>query len=323
MVMFTAISAPLIMPKKSLYRIRNWKEYNAALVSRGSLTIWISDDARKGWRYQGSQQQGHPIVFSDDAIQTALTIRAVYHLTLRQTEGFLASVFGLMGSDLPTPDYTTVSKRADGLLVDLASHGSDEPIHLVIDSSGMKIYGEGEWKVKIHGKSKRRTWRKCHIGVDPDTGEIKAETLTEAYADDAAQVEGLLAQIDEKIDLAAMDGAYDQHSMHALFAGRGTKALIPPSKDARIRKHGNSTGPPLPRDDILRAIRGTTRPQWKRKSGYHMRSLVENTFFRTKTIFGSSLRSRRFENQKTESRIRCRALNVMTHLGMPESVKVS
>lgn len=311
------------MPKKSLYRIRNWKEYNAALVARGSVTVWISDDAQKGWLYQGSQQQGHPIVFSDDAIQTALTIRSIYHLPLRQTEGFLRSMFDLMRNTLPVPDYTTMSKRAAGLLVDLASHASGKSIHIVIDSSGMKIYGEGEWKVRIHGKSKRRTWRKCHIGVDPDTGEIKAEELTEAYADDAEQVECLLFQIDEEITAGAMDGAYDQHSIHALFVARGAKALVPPSKDARIRKRRNSTGPPLPRDEILRAIRRTTRARWKRESGYHMRSLVENAFFRIKTVFGSNLRSRRFENQRTESRIRCRALNMMTRLGMPESVKMS
>ncbi len=311
------------MPKKSLYRIRNWKEYNAALVSRGSLTVWISDDAQAGWLHRGPKLQGHPWVFSDDAIQTSMTIRAIYRLPLRQTEGFLQSVFDLMGVVLPVPHYTTVSKRAGGLLVDLASHGSDEPIHIVIDSSGMKIHGEGEWKVRIHGKSKRRTWRKCHIGVDPDTGEVKAEELTAAYADDADQVERLLAQIHEEINAGAMDGAYDQHSIHALFATRGARALVPPSKDAKIRKHGNSTGPPLPRDEILRITRRTSRSRWKQESGYHMRSLVENAFFRIKTIFGSNLRSRRFESQQTESRIRCRALNIMTHLGMPESVKIS
>ena len=311
------------MPKKSLYRIRNWKKYNEVLAARGDVTLWISDDARRGWLYQGSQQQGHPIVFSDSAIETALTVRCVFHLPLRQTEGFLQSVFRLLRTDLPVPDYTTVSKRAGGLLVDLASHGSNRPIHIVIDSSDMKIYGEGEWKVRIHGRSKRRTWRKCHIGVDPDTGEVKAEELTEAYADDAEHVPVLLSQIDDEIDAGAMDGAYDQHSIHALFAERGATALVPPSKDAKIRKHGNSTGPPLPRDEILRAMRRTTRARWKRESGYHMRSLVENAFFRIKTVFGSGLRSRCFENQKTESRIRCRALNIMTHLGMPDSIKIS
>jgi len=318
-----AISTLLIMPKTSLYRIRNWREYNEALAARGDVTLWISDDAKQGWLYRGSQQQGHPIVFGDTAIETALTVRSVFHLPLRQTERFLQSIFQLMQVALPVPDYTTVSKRASGLLVDLPVRGGDGPIHIVIDSSGMKIHGEGEWKVKIHGKGKRRTWRKCHIAVDPDTSEIKAEVLTAAHADDAEQVESLLSQMDEELEVGAMDGAYDQHSIHALFAGRGAKALVPPSKDAKIRKHGNSPGPPLPRDEILRAMRRTTRSRWKRESGYHMRSLVENTFFRTKTIFGSSLRSRRLGNQKTESRIRCRALNMMTHLGMPESVKIS
>lgn len=307
----------------SLYRIRNWKQYNEALASRGDVMLWISEDAQQGWLYQGSQQQGHPVVFSDAAIACALTVRSVFHLPLRQTERFLQSVFRITESDLPVPDYTTVSKRSESLSVDLSVRHRDAPIHIVIDSSGMKIYGEGEWKVRTHGKGKRRTWRKCHIGVDPETREIRAEALTEAHADDAAQVKGLLSQIDEEVDLAAMDGAYDEHVIHALFQERGAKALIPPSKDAKVRKHGNSTGPPLPRDEILRAMRRTTRSRWKRESGYHMRSLVENAFFRTKTIFGSSLRSRRFENQQTESRIRCRTLNIMTHLGMPESVRVA
>jgi hypothetical protein len=146
--------------------------------------------------------------------------------------------------------------------------------------------------------------------------------LTEGYADDATQVEELLSQIEATIDRAALDGAYDQHSIHELFQSLGAQSLIPPSRDAIIRKHGNSTGPPLPRDEILRAIRRTSRQRWRLTSGYSMRSLVENSMFRNKTIFGSGLRSRRFENQATESRIRCRALNMMTRLGMPESIKI-
>jgi len=311
------------MTKKSLYRIRNWKEYNASLVTRGSLTIWTSDDVQKGWLYQGSQQQGHPIVFSDDAIVTALTIRAVYRLPLRQTEGFLLSIFDLLQSDLPVPDYSTLSKRGKDLNIDLCRKGNNEPIHLVIDSSGLKVYGEGEWKVKMHGKSKRRAWRKIHLGINAFTGEVEAEELTEAFAKDAKHVAPLLAQIEEPIDLAALDGAYDWHGVHALFAERKTKALIPPRKNAKITKHGNATGPPLPRDEIVRSIRKTSRSGWKKRSGYHMRSLAETAMYRQKAIFGSSLRNRTFENQKTEFSIRCRAMNVMTHLGMPKSEKVT
>lgn len=313
------------MAKKTLYCTKNWKEYDAALVSRGDITVWISDDARAGWLHQGPKPQGHPLVFTDSAIECCLTVRAVFHLPLRQTEGFLRSMFRLMGTDLPVPDYTTVCKRAGGLLVDLPLKGTAPggKIDVVIDSSGLKVYGEGEWKVKIHGKSRRRAWRKLHLGVNPATGEVEAEELTEAYADDAKQVPSLLSQIDEEIDRAAMDGSYDAHEVHALFQARGAKALIPVSRDAIIRKHGNSRGPPLPRDEILREVRRTSLSGWKKCSGYHMRSHAENAIYRQKTIFGSGLRSRRFQNQKTEARIRCRAMNIMTHLGMPESEKVT
>ncbi len=322
MTVFYHIPTPFIMPKKSLHRIRNWKQYNEALIARGSITVWIGDDAIKGWLYQGAQQQGHPIVFSDGAIETVLTLKAVYRLPLRQTEGFLRSVFRLMRVDLPIPHYSTVSKRTKDLSVDLPIR-EKECMHIVIDSTGLKIFGEGEWKVRMHGVSKRRTWRKLHLAVDPETGEIEAEELTDGRADDAKQMPSLLAQIGGDIDLVALDGAYDQHSIHALCAELGAQALIPPSKDAKIRKHGNCAGPPLPRDEILRIIRRTSRSSWKRESGYHMRSLVENTMYRQKTIFGASLRSRIMANQRVESRVRCRALNMMTHLGMPESVKIS
>jgi hypothetical protein len=308
--------------KKSLYRIKNWKEYNDSLVSRGSLTIWFSNDAKKGWLYQGIQKQGHPIVFSDIAIETALTIRSVYHLPLRQTEGFLLSIFDILGTRLPVPDYTTLCKRTKNLSISLPLNKNNEPIHLVIDASGLKVYGEGEWKVKIHGKSKRRAWRKIHLGMNVFTGEIQAEELTEAFAKDSKSVEPLLRQIDEPIIMAALDSAYDTHEVFDLFNERGTVVLIPPRKTAKITKHGNATGPPLQRDEIIRAIRKSSRKRWKEDSGYHMRSLAETAMYRQKIIFGSNLRNRKFKNQKAEFSIRCKAQNIMTHQGMPISQKV-
>jgi len=311
------------MPKKSLYRIKNWKTYNAALVSRGSLTIWISADARKGWLHQGTQQQGHPLLFSAAAIETALTIRAIYRLPLRQTEGFLLSIFDLLRSPLPVPDYTTLCRRAQDLAVNLPRWGNDEPLQLVIDSSGLKVYGEGEWLVKMHGKTKYRAWRKIHLAVNALTREIEAEALAGPAAKDANFVAPMLAQIDAPISRAALDTAYDHHAVHALLAERGAVALIPPRKVAKINRHGNCAGPPTQRDEIIRAIRRSGRARWKRDSGYHMRSLAENAMYRQKTIFGANLRNRRFQNQQTEFSIRCRAQNIMTHLGMPESVKVA
>ena len=192
--------------QKKKYKVRNWKEYNEMLVRRGEVTVWLSEDGMEGWVFKGPQQQGHPLIFSDAAIECFLTIRSVFHQPLRQTEGFLRSTFQRMHVDLPVPDYSTVSKRMTGLLVDLPVCGTalGEAIHIVIDSSGFKVYGEGEWKVKIHGKSKRRAWRKLHLAVNPNTGEVEAEELTAAYADDAKQVKGLLQQIDGKIDLKVL-----------------------------------------------------------------------------------------------------------------------
>ena len=151
---------------KSAYRIRNWKQYDDALVRRGSLTLWVDQETLQAWRYRGPSQRGAQLQFSDLAIECLLTLRAVYHLTLRATEGFAHSLFGLMGVDLPVPDYTTLCRRATTVRITLPKE-AEGPLHLVLDSTGLKVYGEGEWKVRQHGYSKRRTWLKLHLAVDP------------------------------------------------------------------------------------------------------------------------------------------------------------
>ena len=179
-----------------VYRVRNWADYEAGLQQRGSLTVWFTPQAVEAWYYQGPPQRGAQYTFSEVAIQTALTLRLLYHLPLRQTEGFVASVLALMGLDLRVPDHTTLSRRQAGLAVAWPPQRGDQPMHLVVDSTGLKVYGEGEWKVRQHGWSKRRTWRKLHLGVNEATGEIVAQTLTTNSHDDAGQVEPLLAQIE-------------------------------------------------------------------------------------------------------------------------------
>ena len=176
---------------KVVYRVRNWADYEAGLQQRGSLTVWCTPQAVQDWYYQGPPQRGAQYTFSEVAIQTALTLRLLYHLPLRQTEGFVASVLALMGLDLRVPDHTTLSRRQAGLAIAWPPQRGDEPMHLVVDSTGLKVYGEGEWKVRQHGWSKRRTWRKLPLGVDEATGEIVAQTLTPHSQDDAGQVEPL------------------------------------------------------------------------------------------------------------------------------------
>jgi hypothetical protein len=308
--------------KKATYRIRNWAEYDRALIRRGSLTIWVDQGSLDAWHHQGPPRWGAKFVYSDTAIQCLLTIRAVFHLPLRATQGMAQSVFELMGLDLDVPHYSTLSRRATELAVDL-SRRSKGPLHLVLDSTGLKVYGEGEWKARKHGYSKRRTWRKLHLAIDAESHEIQAVAVTEAGVDDAEEVDHLLKPIDREVATAAADGAYDKRKVYRVLEPRTSRILIPPRRNARIWRHGNSSGPPLPRDENLRAIRRLGRKAWKRESGYHVRSLAETGVYRMKAIFGGHLASRRAERQVTEGAIRGRALNIMTRLGMPDSYRVA
>ena len=198
-------------------------------------------------------------------------------------------------------------------------------MRLVLDSTGLKIYGEGEWKVRKHGYSKHRTWRKLHIGVNPDNGEIQTVLLTENSISDDAVVKKMLEQIEQTLLACAADGAYDKRKVYDALNEHSPEVdiLIPPRKNARIWQHGNSKEEPLKRDENLRYIRKHGRRQWKKNSGYHVRSLAETIMFRLKTIFGANLSTRLLQTQSTQTLIRCLALNKMTHLGMPESYQVA
>jgi hypothetical protein len=309
-------------PKKATYRVRNWKEYDAALVRRGSLTLWVEQETLRAWRYQGPTQRGAQLQYSDLAIECLLTLRAVYHLTLRATEGFARSLFGVMGLDLEIPDHTTLSRRAATVRITLPKR-AEGPLHLVLDSTGLKVYGEGEWKVRKHGYSKRRTWLKLHLAVDPRTHEIQAAIVSEPGVTDAEAVPALLEQVDNPVEAAEADGAYDQQLVYDALERRGARAVIPPRRDAKIRRHGNTAGRRLDRDENLRRIRQIGRKAWKEESGYHQRSLGETAMFRMKTLFGDEVSSRASRQQATEMGIRCRAMNVMTHQGMPQSERIA
>ena len=310
--------------QKALYRVKNWKEYDRALVQRGSITFWLSDGFEKNWLHTGAKQRGSQFDYSDKAIEVTLTVKEVFHLTNRETEGFMRSLFAVLKIALPVPDHSTLSKRGKKLKVNLPKK-TNQRLNIVMDSTGLKIYGEGEWKVRQHGVSKRRTWRKLHIGANPEDGEIQAALLTENSVSDDEAVAALLAQIEHEIVKFAADGAYDkrkvydgvnEHSPHA-------DILIPPRKNARIWKHGNTQAERLKRDENLRSIRKQGRREWKKQSGYHVRSLSETAMFRLKTIFGDELSARLIETQTTQALVRCAALNKMTHLGMPLSYKVA
>lgn len=300
------------------YKVRNWSEYNESLVQRGSLEVWIAENALKDWKAERNGKRGGQPVYSDLAIQLTLQFGQVFRQKLRQTEGLVRSCFKLMNIDLEVPDYSTLSRRSADLQVKLIKNPK-ETIALVIDSSGLKVYGEGEWKVRQHGYSKHRTWRKIHLALTPDS-ELRAIKLTTNSISDDNAFSSLLEQETAKIEKVAADGMYDKRKVYKVCQQKEVKQIaIPPCRNAKIWQHGNSQSPPHPRDVNLRLIRQTSRSHWKEQVGFHIRSLAENAVFRFKTTFGDRLNARKITNQITEVIIKASILNKMRMLGMPES----
>lgn len=329
---------------KTTYRVNNWSQYNRALVQRGSLTVWVSEKAIDAWKYTGQNHHGGQFTYSDVAIETCLKLRLIYKLPLRQTQGFVTSIFRLLDlKEVPVPHYSTLSRRHDGLSVALCAQpnkedddeatsdpsveqATPEARHIVIDSTGLKVYGEGEWKQRQHGKSKRRTWRKLHIGIDPETGEITATRLTDNSQHDSSQVALLLQETLQQgraISTVGGDGAYDKWKSYQAIEAVEARPVIPPQKNAKIKQHRNRKAPPLARDEAIRYIRRHGRKKWKREHGYHLRSLAETGMYRFKQVIGRVLRARKLVNQQTEARLGSKILNQMLALGMPESYAVA
>jgi Transposase DDE domain len=309
------------MKKKATYRIRNWSEYNASLKKRGSLKIWISSEAIANWTTDElTREPGASPTYTDLAIETMATVQAIYGLAGRQTQGFLQSVFELMKLDLTVPDHSTLSRRRRHLTITLPVKDWSKSRHLVIDSTGVKVYGEGEWKVRQHGVGKRR---KLHFCVDEATLEIISVVASTNDVSDAEALPDLLQDVPGEIEQVSADGAYDKRRCYDALNRHGARAAIPPRKDAKIWQHANTKGERHVRDENLRRIRKVGRKEWKRESNYHRRSLAETQVFRFKTIFGDRLQTRQIDNQFKELMLKSAILNRMTHLGMPDSVKIA
>lgn len=309
--------------KKTTYRIRNWREYDTSLKRRGSLTFWISEDLLKNWILEEKTgHRGASTVYSDAAIETMAGLKFLFQLAGRQTEGLVCSIFEMLKIKLSVPDHSTLSRRLSGLDIRLSVNKSENAHHVVADSTGLKVYGEGEWKVRQHGYSKRRTWRKLHLCVDEATNEVLAVGASENSVSDAQMLPTLLDEVEGEILQVSADGIYDQKKVYDSINKHKARAAIPPRVNAKIWKHGNSKEERLVRDENLRSIRKNGRKKWKVESNYHRRSLAETAVFRFKTTFGDKLQSRRIDNQFNEMFLKCSMLNRMTHLGMPESYKV-
>ncbi|MGK0265360.1 MAG: hypothetical protein ACI8UD_004023, partial [Planctomycetota bacterium] len=281
-----------------------------------NLTVWLSPDAIARWNAKPSGRRGGQRKYSDLAIETALTLRLLLQLPLRHAEGFLRSLFDLMGLALDVPDHTTLSRIAKKLKVSLRVPKKLGRIDLVIDSSGLAIFGEGEWAAAKHGGKGIRGWKKLHLGVDGD-GVIVGQRLTDASVDDGNVGVDFVDSVPGKVRRVIGDGAYGSRALYDAAISRGAKVVVPPIKTAKTGGRGCRA-----RDRIVRRIRKVGRRQWKRESGYHRQSRAENTFMRYKRMLGDRLHAREADGQSVEARLACNILNRMTELGMPASYAV-
>jgi hypothetical protein len=307
---------------KQRHRVTNWAEYDAGLRARGSLTVWFTPEAVAAWAAAPRTTRGGQPSYSDLAIATTLTLRAVFRLALRQTEGLIGSILQLLDLDLPVPDHSTLSRRAETLEVPRPKAGS-APVHLLVDSTGLRLCGPGEWLAEKHGTKRRRAWRVLHLATDADTGRIVASVLTDKDADDGSQVGPLLDQVDGPMASLTGDGAYDRDDVYAEVAARHPAAavVVPPRANAVPSAAAESA--PTQRDRHLRCITERGRLGWQKASGYNWRALVESDISRWKRVIGDGLRFQTDGRQATEVAIAADVLNRMLELGRPEYVRIA
>ena len=297
---------------KSKHRITNWSQYNKALVNRGSLTFWIDDQAISHWsctEHHGGRGRGFQ--YSDTAIETSLMLKGLFNLPLRALEGFTNSVFTMMNVPLTSPGYSCISKRANTLEIKYRNPSRGPIAHLVVDATGLKVYGEGEWKTRKHGTEKRRTWRKLHLAVDAATHEVISAEVSLVSVADNEVLPTLLNSLRRKIKQVSADGAYDTKACHKLLKHKGCKPTIPPRKNAGYWEEGHA------RNEAVAALKKDELKQWKNDNDYHQRSLSETAMYRYKQLISPKLSLRDYNGQVGEALAGVKVMNKVIGLGMP------
>ena len=307
-------------PSAARYRTTNWPEYNAALRRRGSLLVWL--DRRMEWSAPKRVRPGRPETFSDAAIQFCLSIKVLFGLALRQTIGMVASLLKMAGLDWSVPDFSTLCRRQRTVSIQIPFRRAGGDLNLLVDSTGVKMRGDGEWQMRKHGPGRRRQWRKVHLAMDVATGDIRGVEFTSSQIGDAPVLPNLLAQIpaDQPIGTVTADGAYDTRACHAAIAERGATAVIPIRRNGRAWKEDGPAA--RARNEILRASRHFGRALWKRLTGYHDRSRVEAQMRRLKS-FGERIASRDPDRQAAEIHTRIALMNRFSALGRAEITRVA
>jgi len=315
---------------KSLREQRNWSQYNQKLKKIARIDFFISETAITNWQYQGKRVPGGKLLYSNHVIELCLLMREFYQLAYRQTEGFIESVFQSMQLDMSIPDYTTISRRAAKLDVSIrnkiAIRQRKEAIVVAVDSTGLSLYTQTEWNRMKHCKNKIASyekWRKLHVAINVQTGEILESKYTKSTANDGPELPSILDSIDEEISAVCGDMAYDTVNCREAIKLKKARQLIPPIRRARISKKNRNISKYheilYERDEAIKYIAHNTingdpspaRASWKEKSGYHVRSLVETTMWQIKSHCSDRLTNKREDTRATQSRIKCKIINLI------------
>jgi IS5 family transposase len=308
---------------KPKYRTRNWKQYNTALINRGDITLWINPEVVKAWKAQSDGLPHKQKAYSDLAIEVVLTLKIFFKLPLRAAQGLVRTLIEIMKLELPCPHYSTLSRRAKTLKTNLGVRKTGEPIHLLVDSTGVKVAGEGEWKTRKWKAEYRRTWIKLHLGLDRNSGQIMAAVVTDANGGDPDHFPEILDAVEGEISKVGADGIYDSIDNFRHIAERGAIPIIPARIGAAIR--------PEPEAAVRNAVVAemdrlwddeTSDARWKVESGYHARSRIESEMFRYKQVIGDSVSTKNLASQSVEVLLGCRILNRFLELGRCESYAV-
>ena len=303
---------------KTKYHVQNWAASDRALVCRGDITIWLSPAAIAAWEPDGAGTRGAQRTYSDLAIESALPRRLLFHLPLRQTAGFLTSLFVLLGLDLRSPDHTTLSRRGQHLDLRLRGVPRRAGLHRIIDSTGRSMAGAGEWATAKHGGRGTRGWKTLPVGVD-HTGVIVAHALTDATVDDATTGVELIEAVNDDSASVTADAASDTGGCYDAAGARGATGVVPPTKTARVsRRRPRSSA----RDHTINTVKSIGRRRWKQTSRDHQHARVENACFRYTSIIGDGLRARTPGGRTVEAQLACNMLNAMTDMGRPASYAV-
>ena len=300
---------------KTVYRVTNWPEYERALQARGDVTLWLTPAALAKWTPPKRVGRGGQAKYSDIAIETALTLRLLFRMPLRQSEGFLRAVLAMMGVDREAPDHTTLSRRSKALDVRLHRPSRSGAVHLVVDSTGLSVVGQHEWSSQKHGKQGRRGWKKLHLGMGAD-GVVLSQVLTPSNVHDSTQVRALLQDAGRAVASLTGDGAYDTVDVYRAAEESGARVVVPPRRSAALS--GARALAPA-RERAVEQVRRIGIRRWKREVGYYRQSTVENAFSRYKALFGDRMRARQYEAQRTEAAVACNALNRMLGFGRPST----